>query len=158
MIVISILGFKSIMNMKMNDDCIFPIAKKICELSNWRITNLSIQKVIYFCHMFYLGANNGKPLIDESFEAWDYGPVLPSLYHKLKMFGADPIESLLFTFTEDIKDVIVNKLIEEVAGALVDREAWELVALTHSKKGAWVKNYYPNLNKKISNTDILVIP
>lgn len=138
-----------------NDNHIFQIAKKICILSSWRITNLSIQKVIYFCHMFYLGMNNGKPLVSESFEAWNYGPVLPSLYQGLKMFGADPIEPLIFNFIKDIENSSISKLVDEVAGALVNRDAWELVALTHSKSGAWVKNYHPGFNNKIPNTDIL---
>lgn len=138
-----------------DDNYIFQIAKKICALSNWRITNLSIQKVIYFCHMFYLGKNDGKPLINELFEAWDYGPVLPSLYQRLKMFGAGPIEPLIFTFTDNIKDSAVNKLIDTVAGALVQRDPWQLVALTHNKLGAWAKNYTPSSNIKIANKDIL---
>lgn len=130
------------------------IAKKICELSNWQITNLSLQKIIYFCHMIYLGRNNGEPLVEEDFQAWMYGPVLPTLYEKLKIFGAQPIKNRFYRVNE-IDDQSINSFLEEIAGALLKREAWELVTLTHSKTGAWAKNYVSGFNKKISNEDIL---
>lgn len=131
------------------------LAKKICELSHWHISNLSVQKIIYFCHMFHLGKNNGNVLIDQLFEAWDYGPVLPTLYRELRIFGAAPIESLFFYRTENIEDRNIASLVEDVAGDLVKREPWQLVALTHSKDGAWAKNYFPGTNKSIPNEDIL---
>lgn len=36
----------------------FQAAKKICKLSNWTITNLKLQKIIYFSHVLYLGEKN----------------------------------------------------------------------------------------------------
>lgn len=132
----------------------FQIARKICELSTWQVTNLSLQKILYFCHMIYLGENNGKPLVEENFQAWMYGPVLPNLYEKLKIFGADPIANRFYG-VEDIQDKQLNSFLERVAGALLKRKPWELVTLTHSKTGAWAKNYISGQNKKISNEDIL---
>jgi uncharacterized phage-associated protein len=128
-------------------------AKKVCELSNWCVTNLSLQKIIYFCHMFHLGKHQ-KPLINEVFEAWIYGPVLPKLYDKLKIYGADYISDNFYNVS-DIGDKEINSFLEEVAGALLQRKPWELVTLTHSKTGAWAKNYVSGVNRKISNEDIL---
>jgi uncharacterized phage-associated protein len=36
-------------------------------------------------------AINKEPLIDERVEAWNYGPVIPSLYHEFKNFGSGAI-------------------------------------------------------------------
>jgi len=42
--------------------------------------------MLYFSQMINLGKKKER-LFDASFEAWDYGPVIADLYHKLKAFG-----------------------------------------------------------------------
>ena len=65
-------------------------ARLVCELRDWKVSNLELQKILYIAHMIYLG-NESVPLIDENFEAWDYGPVIPELYQHVKGFGAKPV-------------------------------------------------------------------
>jgi len=48
---------------------------------------MKLQKLIYFAHGWHLGLIR-HPLVDELFEAWEYGPVVPSIYHEFKMFGS----------------------------------------------------------------------
>ena len=55
-----------------------------------RVNALKLQKLVYIAHGWYLG-NFGEPLIEEEVEAWDYGPVIPELYHRVKKYGAEPI-------------------------------------------------------------------
>ena len=127
-------------------------AHKICEMSGWTATHLSVQKILYFSNMFYVGENKGQPLFEEHFEAWMYGPVLPSLYDKLKMFGADPIQNIFnkpLMIAEEM-----NCFLESIGGALLKRTAADLVTLTHQKNGAWAKNYVSYSNMKIPHTDI----
>jgi uncharacterized phage-associated protein len=59
------------------------------------IDPLKLQKLVYFAHGWHL-AVTGEPLIDEHVEAWPYGPVIPSLYHRFKSYGADPITDLVY--------------------------------------------------------------
>ena len=47
------------------------------------LTNLSLQKLVYFCHVWSLIGLH-KPLIRHSFEAWECGPVLQYLYREFK--------------------------------------------------------------------------
>ncbi len=54
------------------------------------ISPMKLQKLVYYAHGWYAG-HTGKPLIDEAVEAWQYGPVIPSLYHEFKEFGAGQI-------------------------------------------------------------------
>ena len=54
------------------------------------VTNLGLQKIIYFCHVWFLVTAN-KPLIKQNFEAWEFGPVLPYLYRFFKEFGDQKI-------------------------------------------------------------------
>ena len=55
--------------------------------SGWSLSNLQLQKILFMADMNFVGQGKGR-LIDEDFEAWDYGPVLPSLYRECKPFGA----------------------------------------------------------------------
>jgi uncharacterized phage-associated protein len=51
---------------------------------------MKLQKLMYLVHGYYL-AVTGTPLIDEFFEAWQYGPVVPTTYYDFKQFGRDDI-------------------------------------------------------------------
>ncbi|WP_303996262.1 Panacea domain-containing protein [Desulfovibrio piger] len=55
-------------------------------------TQMKLQKLLYFAHGWFL-ALYGKPLLDETFQAWKYGPVVPSVYHEFKDYGVLPIEN-----------------------------------------------------------------
>lgn len=54
------------------------------------VDQMKVQKLVYFAHGWYLAITE-KPLINESIEAWRFGPVIPSLYHSLKYSGNLPI-------------------------------------------------------------------
>ena len=44
------------------------------------IGQLKLQKLVYIAHGYYLALTGGNPLVNEPFEAWDYGPVNRTLY------------------------------------------------------------------------------
>lgn len=54
------------------------------------ISNMHINKIVYFAHGWFL-ALRGQKLVDQPFEAWEYGPVVQDLYHRFKRFGKDSI-------------------------------------------------------------------
>ena len=130
-------------------------ANKICEYCGWDVSNLRLQKLLYIAHKVFLGRYN-KPLIADKFEAWDYGPVVPKLYHKLKMFGRDPIDDVFRLWDiEGIEDEQVEAFIEEACDALSAQTAGQLVAMTHHDEGAWAKHYRPGgRGVMIPNDDI----
>lgn len=51
---------------------------------------MKIQKLVYLAHGWHLGIT-GKPLIQDTVEAWRWGPVIKQLYHEFKEFGRTPI-------------------------------------------------------------------
>lgn len=55
-----------------------------------RLSNLTLQKLLYIAHGALLAIHH-RPLVNEQFAAWRYGPVLENLYHDLKVYGADNI-------------------------------------------------------------------
>ncbi len=54
------------------------------------LSNLKLQKLIYYAQGLYL-AMNDEPLFADSIEAWKYGPVVPNLYHEFKKYGTGGI-------------------------------------------------------------------
>ena len=129
-------------------------AKHIGRRSNWSLTHLEIQKLIYLAHLVYLG-NKKKPLVDGLFEAWDYGPVHPHLYHKAKIFGSDPVKNIFRLETDVPKDSLEAEILDAVTDKFSSDKA-KLVSITHWDQGAWAKRYVPGARGRlIFNGDIL---
>ncbi len=128
-------------------------AKRICQESSWKVSNLVLQKLLYIAHMLHLG-NKGTPLITGQFEAWDYGPVHPDVYRKTNIFGASPIQNI-FRTTPDMEATTAKEKIDKVLDGLGKENPSKLVAITHWEGGAWAKNYKPGIKfSVIPNADI----
>jgi uncharacterized phage-associated protein len=133
---------------------VFDAAKRVCELGDWDVTNLKLQKILYLAQMVHLGRYSRR-LLDETFEAWDYGPVSSRLYHKAKVFGAGAVGNL-FHGSGPILDKQSDDLLVEACTNLLRKSPGELVAMTHDPKGAWAKNYRPDrLGIPIPDVDIV---
>jgi uncharacterized phage-associated protein len=80
--------------------------------SEYDITNLSLQKLLYFVKAFSLGVFEGNPVFDGECQAWAYGPVFPGIYSKYKEYGNSLIpklelpEDFFERFSSDDKAVI----------------------------------------------------
>lgn len=130
-------------------------AKRLASKSGWSLSNLELQKILYLAHMFFMGRTGGEPLVNGHFEAWDYGPVEPSLYHAVKIFGSDPVQNV-FHIIPDLEDGPESQLLDEAYGALGSLGPGRLVNATHRPNGAWEKNYIPGMRHCIiSNSHIL---
>ncbi len=126
----------------------FVAAKTLGELCGWRITNLKTQKILYFAHMYHMGNHGGERLIDEQFQAWAYGPVLPELYHKLKRFGAREIKDVFWGDKILSRETSPNAydILEKMAELSPDIESSTLISITHRIGSAWSKVYTPKVD------------
>lgn len=104
------------------------LAEHIIAIANQevdRITNLQLQKVIYFVIGDYIAANGLdsfiRDLYDEKMEAWQYGPVLRSEYFKNSIYGSMKIRRDVEMFEEmHAFDDFINNRIRESLGSLID--------------------------------------
>lgn len=129
-------------------------AKHLAKKSGWTLSNLELQKILYLAHMFYLG-RNGDPLVFGSFEAWDYGPVHPDLYHRVKVYGADPVQDIFYG-VGDLLQGPEKAILEEALKDLGHLGPGRLVNATHRKGGAWATHYQPGSRQSvIPNSAIL---
>jgi len=128
-------------------------------LQNKPITPLKLQKLLFFLHKKYLQLTN-KPLFEESFEAWQYGPVLPSIYNVFQPYKSNGIDDFYregnTTYVVDSTNDEFYTALEFVWSKYSNFKPFELVNLTHLKGSAWDKSYNnPNGRLlKISNENI----
>ncbi len=55
------------------------------------ITNMKIQKLLYYAQGTHLALHNER-LFAQDIEKWQYGPVVPEVYHTLKQYGSNVIQ------------------------------------------------------------------
>jgi len=104
--------------------------------------------------MVSIGRDNENGLIDESFEAWAYGPVIPELYQKVKVFGSGPIKDIFRSFNEPPLGGLEEGILNDAFSSLSKLPAGKLVDITHRRGGAWCTAYVPNANIRITNESI----
>ncbi|MDR2480542.1 MAG: DUF4065 domain-containing protein [Treponema sp.] len=100
------------------------------------ITNMRLNKLLYFACGIHL-LRTKEALFQEPIEAWDYGPVIPDVYHLYKKFQAAPIHANQpETDRTRFSDQEYESLIEtaRIYGKYVTSK---LVSISHRKCGAW---------------------
>lgn len=131
-------------------------AKTLCEMRGWALSNMALQKVLYLAQMFRLGQSEGTPLVREPFEAWDYGPVVPDLYHRVKPFGSGPVGNVFHWVDEVEQNTADYRALEQAEEGTRRLSPGQLVAITHRSGGAWARHYLPGARGVvIPNEDIL---
>ena len=101
------------------------------------VTPMSIQKLVYIAHGYNLGAT-GRPLIAEKVFAWDWGPVIPDLYHAFKRFGNGEIEADAIVEPE-VVDADTAYLVSTVWDVYRRFTASQLSKMTHAPGTPWSK-------------------
>lgn len=71
------------------------------------LTPMQLVKLVYIAHGYSL-FERSAPLINEPVEAWQYGPVVPKVYHAFKAYGRQPVErpAMQYNFEEDVMEPI----------------------------------------------------
>lgn len=126
-----------------------------------KLSHMKLQKLLYYTCGYYL-ASSGEPLIDHTFEAWDYGPVVPAIYDEFKHLGSKPITSLatdidwetstLLPVPIPTDDQRLNRIINFVWENYGKYSGLQLSDMTHAKDSPWEKTR--NKNPGIKDADI----
>lgn len=118
---------------------IMQVARTLGQLSDWSLSNLEMQKIAYIAEMLHLGRTR-SPLIWEEWQAWNYGPVQPELYHKAKVFGTSPVKDI-FHLPVLVPGSSEYKAIEDAYDSMRKMTPGQMVAITHQPGGAWASHY-----------------
>ena len=138
-----------------------------CDARNRHITNLALQKILFFCHAESL-AQRKLPLIKQQFEAWQHGPVLQNIYSEFKVFAEKPVTNRATSLdsttgkrlpTRYDFDADVRQFLDDVLNIYSKLDAWQLVKLSHTEGGPWDKAWnhrgITNPGMRISAQDIV---
>lgn len=98
-------------------------------------TPMHVIKLVYLSHGWMLGFT-GRSLINEAVEAWHYGPVVPTIYHRYKSFGGGGISTELLDLSDGFDDK-QEEVIELVDSVYKDCNALDLSSLTHKPGTPW---------------------
>lgn len=129
------------------------LAKYILRHSSKDLSNLELQKTLYFTELDYIKEFD-KHLISDDFEAWQYGPVAREVYCEYRNYGANSIDKPeKETLSQKLKKnelKVINQSIEKC-----NKESyWNLVEKSHKKNGAWDKSFKED-KKEIINKDLI---
>lgn len=102
------------------------------------LTNMKLQKLVFFAHGVHLAAYEGQALIEEPIRAWDFGPVIPPLYEKLRKFGKGPVSPVIAPEERKLDpDGTEFQAIRSVWEAYKAYDAWTLSNITHQAGSPW---------------------
>lgn len=124
---------------------------KLAQAEDIPVTPMKLQKILYLANGIAY-KRSGNKLVNERFEAWDYGPVIRNVYAIYRDFKGEcinePIDELVHTtgfnfalassFKVEDNDL---KIIKEAWDNSKNLDAFTLSAWSHNKNSPWDKAY-----------------
>jgi uncharacterized phage-associated protein len=128
------------------------------------LTHMALHKVCFYAHGWHL-VRYGTPLIQQSFEAWENGPVLRSVWETLKTGRDKPVKRRATRYdpilnTHKLVDAMVSRedrlFLESIVASYGHIAGNELSEMTHAKGGPWDRVWNApggrvNLGMRIAN-------
>lgn len=139
----------------------------VFSISNWLIehnatvkgafpmTVMRLMKLAYFAQGWFLAIRN-KPLFYDKIEARRYGPVIPALYDRYKVYGLSTIPQTRIVHLDDESNPSLSaedeRFLREVYERYSDMDTYALSRLTHDRKGPWFKTINHHMTRVIRPT------
>lgn len=109
-----------------------------CTIEEYAISNLQLQKILFYLQKAALNKSINNPIFCEDFVAWQFGPVIEEVYYNYCGFGSMPIRRKYETVIDNVTKMMIDPIIE-MKRIL---NPWDMVTETHKKGGAWDYVYY----------------
>ena len=116
-----------------------------CMTMGTPISNLQLQKILYYLQVYYL--KKGYSLFREEIYAWQHGPVVPEVYYMFCGYGASKIQNVYSVDVMAGDTAYIDPIIERLR--MID--PWKLVDMTHRPGQPWDMVY----NGKIDATGLI---
>ncbi len=110
-----------------------------------KITPMKLVKLVYISHGWYLGITDNA-LIDQNPEAWQYGPVIPSVYHFYKTCGSSSIDPDKYNYSDSELPEKIKSLLRKIWQVYNEYSALQLSDMTHRVGSPWYQTVHNRLN------------
>lgn len=146
------------------------VANEFLTLANQEqesIPQMKMQKLVYISHGFNLAIFN-TPLIDESVQAWKFGPVISTLYDEFKGFGSGPITSpasnMIIDDDFNIRTDVPSIPLDDTRTKELIRAVWDrykiysgpnLSDLTHRDNTPWSRTFVFGIPNLVIDNDLI---
>ena len=121
---------------------------------NLELTDIQIQKLVYYAYSWYMVKNKDKKIFDEKPQAWIHGPVFRSLFDSMKDYRKFSSSTEYESIDKELKEFldIIYNVYSKYSGN-------ELEKMTHSEL-PWIKarrglQLYEFSQNEISDEDII---
>ncbi|MCL2142762.1 MAG: DUF4065 domain-containing protein [Methanomassiliicoccaceae archaeon] len=112
------------------------------------MTYLRLEKFVYEAQAWST-VKLGGPLFSEDIEAWDYGPVIPSVYNTFKGHGRNQIRKVSGEYSSDVFTAEQVRLLIDISRNLGRFATGTLVDRTHTDGSPWEQVHVKGRNNTI---------
>jgi len=105
---------------------------KVDEEVGDNLSNLKLQKLLYYAQGFHL-AVHGRPLFDDEIAAWRYGPVVPGVYHEFEHHRAGALPPPSADFDPEAIPADSQEILDEVFTVYGQFSALRLMEMTREE-------------------------
>jgi uncharacterized phage-associated protein len=127
------------------------VSKVIIQKSPEPISNLKLQKLLYYVQGWSLAMHNRIAFHEET-QAWVHGPVVPAAFYEYKHFRWNPIE--IAPETVLISEAEISH-IENILATYGNFTAYQLESLTH-EESPWI-DARVGLDPKMSSRAVITV-
>ena len=132
------------------------VANRFLELAREQgrsLTPMQVLKLVYIAHGWMLGLD-GRPLIAQPVEAWQYGPVVRDVYNGVRSFGRGPVLAPMWAPQGQL-DYYENDMIRQVFNIYGNMDGIALSNITHMPQTPWAQTYRPGAFGTVINNDLI---
>jgi uncharacterized phage-associated protein len=118
------------------------VANRFLELAREQkrsLTPMQVLKLVYIAHGWMLGLN-GRPLIEQPVEAWQYGPVVRDVYNGVRSYGRAPVQAPIWAPQEAL-DYFEDDMVQQVFKIYGNMDGISLSNITHMPETPWAQTY-----------------
>lgn len=118
------------------------------------VTPMQLIKLAYIAQGHMLG-RHGRPLFSDAVEAWQYGPVVPSVYHAVKEFRSQPVSRV--TPANDYYDFspAEREVMDLVADQYGPYDGIVLSSSTHQQGSPWEQTWSKIGKNAVISNDLI---
>lgn len=132
------------------------VANRFLELAkeeHRQLTPMQVLKLVYIAHGWMLGLN-GRPLIEQPVEAWQYGPVVRDVYNGVRSYGRDPVRDAMWAPQQQL-DYYEGDMVRQVYGLYKHMDGIALSNITHMPNTPWAETYRPGQFGRVIPNDLI---